>query len=393
MSLLSPHHQKFKDCFAGLTDSLIVPSASQHDAEQNTPPEFLMKLADEGVLGAFLSADCGGAGWDILTQGLLCEEVGRGSVSLLSLLAVHSMVCRVISKWGLAEQKEYWLPLLASGRAIGAFALTEPETGSDARNVKTKLTATGGGFVLNGRKRWISFGQAADVFLVFADSEQGPAAVLVERNMPGITVTPINGLLGFRAAMLAELVFQDVSLPASALVGKPGFGFSHICNTALDQGRFVIAWGSVGLAQACLDASIAYSSMRIQFGVPISEHQMIQNMLSGMIADTRAARALCQAATAVKADGDPASIVDMSIAKFFTSKVAMRAAADALQIHGANGYGNGYPVERYFRDAKALEIIEGSSQILGQLISRQVCAAEIAKRSEARYGVKSETAA
>ncbi len=307
---------------------------------------------------------------DMVTFGLLNEELGRGCSSLRSLLTVHSMVIQAVQRWGRREIKERWLPKLASGEAIGAFALSEPDVGSDASAIQARATATPEGYLLNGRKKWITSGQIADLFLVFARYEERPCAFLVERERAGLTILPLKGLLGLRASMPAELHFQQCLIPKSSLVGGEGFGVSAVAASALDLGRYSVACGCVGLAQACLDAVLSYTENRRQFGVELKEHQLVQQMVTNMLVTVQAARLLCYHAGALKDQGDPRMIMQTWSAKYFASRTAMRAASDAVQLHGANGCSNAYPVQRYFRDAKIMEIIEGSTQIQQVTIAR-----------------------
>lgn len=253
---------------------------------------------------------------------------------------------------------------------MGAFALSEPNIGSDAKHVETIATPTADGFVLNGQKKWISGGFLADLYLVLAQCEGKPTAFLLKRDTPGLSVELITGMLGFRSAMLAELNLDGCVIPSDNLVGKPGSGFSYIVGTALDHGRLCVGWGSVGLAQACLEACLSYTEERIQFGVPIKNHQLIQQLIADMVTETNAARMLCHGATLSREAGEPEAIMQVSMAKYFASRVAAKAAMDAVQIHGANGCSADYPVQRYMRDGKILEIIEGSSQIQQMLIAR-----------------------
>jgi glutaryl-CoA dehydrogenase (non-decarboxylating) len=273
------------------------------------------------------------------------------------------MVAHVLCKWGSQYQKEHWIPKLASGEAIAAFALSEPNAGSDAKSVETTATPSGNFYILNGKKKWITYGQIADLFLVFTQCEGKPTAFLVEKNRPGLSIKPIVGILGTRASMLAELHLDDCQIPQENLVCRQGFGFSHVASSALDRGRYSVAWGCVGIGQACLEACLQYTSQRQQFGVYLKEHQIIRQMISEAIANVKAARLLCYQAGYLQEIGDPRSISETSIAKYFASTMAVKVASDAVQIHGGNGCSSDYPVERYFRDAKIMEIIEGSTQI------------------------------
>jgi glutaryl-CoA dehydrogenase (non-decarboxylating) len=334
---LTPQQQSDRATFRAFVDEEIVPHANQCDREERTPLQLIEKLAQKGYLGAILPKDIGGSGMDTIAYGLLNEEIGRGCSSLRSLLTVHSMVSYALLKWGSKSQKEYWIPKLATGEVIAAFALSEPNVGSDAKSVETTAILSGDSYILNGQKKWITYGQIADVFLVFAQYEGKPSAFLVEKNSPGLSIKPISGMLGVRASMLAELHLNDCRIPQENLVCRQGFGFSHVASSALDYGRYSVAWGCVGIAQACLEACIHYTSQRKQFGV----------YQAGYLKDI----------------SDPKSIMETSIAKYFASTMATKAASDAVQIHGGNGCSSEYSVQRYFRDAKIMEIIEGSTQI------------------------------
>jgi len=360
---LTPQQKNAQLEFRAFVNAEIVPQANQYDQQERTPPQLIKKLAQTGYLGAVLPQEFSGTGMDMITYGLLNEEIGSGCSSLRSLLTVHCMVAHALCKWGNKSQKNYWLPKLASGELIAAFALSEPNVGSDAKSVETTATLSGDAYILDGHKKWITYGQIADVFLVFAQCEGKPSAFLVEKNSPGLSIKPIFGMLGVRASMLAELHLNDCRIPQENLVGRLGFGFSYVASSALDYGRYSVAWGSVGIAQACLSACIRYTSERKQFGVYLKEHQLMRQMITNMIANVKAARLLCYQAGYLKDTGDPSSIIETSIAKYFASTIASQVASDAVQIHGGNGCSSEYPVERYLRDAKIMEIIEGSTQI------------------------------
>ncbi|MEH2382486.1 MAG: acyl-CoA dehydrogenase family protein [Nostoc sp.] len=360
---LSVQQKNAKAEFRAFVNQEICPDAGEWDRKEFTPPELINKIAQRGFLGAILPQEYGGQGMDMITYGILNEEIGRGCSSVRSLLTVHNMVAHALCKWGNKSQKQYWLPKFASAETIAAFALSEPNVGSDAKSVETTATLAGDVYVLDGQKKWITYGQIADVFLVFAKCEGKPTAFLVEKNSPGLLIKPISGMLGVRASMLAELYFHDCRIPQDNLVGRLGFGFSYVASSALDYGRYSVAWGSVGIAQACLEACIEYTSQRKQFGVYLKEHQLIRQMMTEMIANVKAARLLCYQAGYLKEIGDPSSIIETSIAKYLASTTATKVVNDAVQIHGANGCTSEYSVARYLRDAKIMEIIEGSTQI------------------------------
>src|SRR5579864_718425 len=358
---LTFEQQRLRTAFREFADAHIVPHANAWDRAERMPAEVVRQLADKGYLGAVLPADCGGAGFDMVGFGLLNEELGRGCSSIRSLLTVHSMAALTIWRWGTEAQKAQWLKKLGQGQAIAAFALTEPEAGSDAREIRTEAVVSGDDFLLSGHKKWITFAQIADLFLMFAKSQRGPCAFLVERDTPGLVISPVDGMLGTRASMMAELHLEQCRVPKKNLVGAPGFGLSHIASSALDCGRYSVAWGCVGIAQACLESCLQYTGRRKQFGALLQDHQLVQRMITRMVVETKAARLLCWNAGRLKYAGDPASVVETSAAKYFACKTAARAARDAVQVHGAIGCINEYAPERLFRDAKLMEIIEGSN--------------------------------
>jgi glutaryl-CoA dehydrogenase (non-decarboxylating) len=360
---LTPEQRAARAEFRAFAAESIVPHAGRWDREEAIPMELVDKLRGRRYLGSNVSPEHGGVGRDMITYGLLTEEIARGCSSVRSLLTVHDMVAHAIQRWGSREQKERYLPRMAKGEILGALALSEPNAGSDAKSVETTAAEDGGGWVLNGRKKWTTFGQIAGLFLVLAQADGKPTAFLVERESPGFTVQPLKGIVGTRASMLAELFLEDCRVPKGQLLGRPGFGVSHVIAAALEQGRYSVAWGSVGIAQACLDACRTYAAGRRQFGAPLADHQLIRAMLTEMIVDVRAARLLCLRAGYLRDTGDPGSFMETMAAKYFASRVATRAANDAVQIHGANGMTEEYPVFRYLRDSKVTEIIEGSTQI------------------------------
>lgn len=367
---LSAPQQAAQAEFRRFMDEHVAPFADEFDRRQETPAELVAEMSRRGQLGGLVPAQYGGAGMDAITWGLLCEEVGRASASLLSLFTVHGMVAQALQKWGTVQQREQWLPRLASGASIGAFGLSEPGAGSDAGHGSSTAVQDGDDWVLDGEKCWISFAQVATLFLIVAQVEGQLTAFLVERDTPGLRIEPMPGMSGFRSAMLGRVLMKGCRIPAGNLVGRVGFGFSHVAGTALDHGRYSIAWGCVGLSQAALDASLAYAGQRKTFGVPLVEHQLIQGMLADMMTQVRAARLLCQRASELKEARDPALIMETSIAKYFASRTANLVAGHAVQIHGAQGCTDHSVVQRYLRDAKIMDIIEGSNEIQQILISR-----------------------
>lgn len=341
----------------------IAPHADRWERDDGFPVELVAELRGVGLLGAPLPEEVGGSGLDPVAYGLLTEEVGRGCSSVRSLLTVHDMSTLAVHRWGSPRLRDELVPAMARGESLVAFALSEPAVGSDAASVETEARRENGHFILSGRKRWITCGRIADLFLVVARGEGGPVALLVDADSPGFTRTPIPGMSGTGASHLAELAFEECRVPEERLVGRPGFGFSAVAGTALDHGRYSVAWGAVGIAQASLDAATRYTEERHQFGEPLRDRQLVRRKLTDMIADTRAARLLCYRAGHLRAAGSPGTLAETQVAKYFASRAAARAARAAVQLHGANGLSPDYPVGRYLRDAQVTEIIEGSTQI------------------------------
>jgi alkylation response protein AidB-like acyl-CoA dehydrogenase len=355
----------------------IEPHAAWIDREEHIPPAVIRALADRGFLGTGFPEALGGpAGADAdpvaasIRHGLLHEALGAASASVQGLVNVHHMAGSAIARWGTKAQKSAWIPRLAAGEVLAALAITEPNVGSDAASVETTATRTNAGYILQGTKRWITCGQIADIFVLLANTESGPAAFIVPRVTPGLSVVPIKGILGCRGYMLAELRLENCRLGDDFVLGKPGFGLTHVVSAGLDAGRFNLAWGCVGLARACLDAAFSYSRQRKQFDRQLSEFQLVQRMISRMMTEVHAARLMCWHASVLRGRRDPAAIKESTMAKYYASGMVNRVAHDALQIHGANGCGPDYPLERYVRDARIMEIIEGSSEILEIAIAR-----------------------
>ncbi len=367
---LTVQQKKDQEAFRAFVQEEIMPEANRYDQEECTPPELIQKIARMGYLGALVPQEYGGVGMDMITFGLLAEELGRGCSSIRSLLTVHSMVIHALLRWGSRHLKNLWLPRLASGEVLGAFGLSEPNVGSDAQGVETTATLYSGDYILNGTKKWTTYGQIADLYLIFAQYNGSVSAFLVERDTPGLSVKPITGILGTHASMLAEIHLHDCCIPSTNIVGGRGFGIASVATSCLDIGRYTVAWGCVGIAQACLEASLRYSSERKQFGVFLKEHQLIQQMITNMLTNVQAARLLCYQAGYLKDTGDPNTVMETWIAKYFASTTASQAAHDAVQIHGANGCTKEYDVQRYLRDSVVMEIIEGSTQIQQTTIAK-----------------------
>jgi len=376
---LSPTQREAQSRFAAFVDEHIAPHGATWDREGAVPMEIRDLLRGEGYLGAGLPEEAGGGGMDALLYGLLTEEIARACSSTRSLLTVHDMSAYTIWRWGRTHLDPEVLRRLTSGERLAAIALSEPDAGSDAAAIATSARIDGDSFVLNGHKKWVTFGQVADDFMVFArclGEKDGKSmdgklmALLVAGDTPGLTRRPMTKIVGTRATLVAELFFEDCRVPADQILGKIGFGLSHVAATALDQGRFSVAWGSAGIARACVEASFEYTGERVAFGKAIADHQLVRRKLTEMLTQTQAARLMCCRAATLRQCGDPAATAETLMAKYTASRAAVAAANAAVQLFGGNGLTEDYPVERYLRDAKVTEIIEGSSQIQQNLIPR-----------------------
>jgi alkylation response protein AidB-like acyl-CoA dehydrogenase len=332
------------------------------------------KIAEQGYLGAIVPQEYGGAGLDYLTYGLIVEEVGRGCSAMRTVVSVNtSLVCSAILRWGTEEQKQHYLPKLCKGEWLGCFGLTEPDTGSDAANQKTRARKTDGGWVINGSKMWISLGNHAKVALVFAQTDpekkhRGLAAFLVDTDQPGFQPQVIHHKLGLRGSDTAAISLDDVEVPEDGMLGEIGDGFK-VAMSSLDSGRYSVAAGCVGICQGSLDASVKYAKEREQFGRPIASFQLVQEMLADISLETDASRMLVWRAGYLKDTGQP-NTRETSVAKLYATEAAIKCANTAIQVHGGSGYVDDYPVERYFRDVRVTSLYEGTSQIQKLIIGR-----------------------
>jgi alkylation response protein AidB-like acyl-CoA dehydrogenase len=358
-------HEKFK----AFVKENVEPCAEVWDREQKIPESVIAMLAKSGYLGCSLPTQYEGQGWDTVTFGLLNEALGRGSSSLTGLLTVQTMVSKALLKWGSTEQIKKWIPPLAKGEIIGAFALTEPGAGSDIDSLVTEFTQLDGGCLsLNGAKKWITFAQFASLFLVFGKLGDRSLACLVPRETPGLEVEPIRDLMGFRAAGLAKLVFKNVEVPSANVVGKPGFALSHVAPVGLHYGRISTACSASGLLRGCFEESVAWASTRKISGRPLGDIGMVRSLISRMGTDLEAGSFLCYSACRAADENLPEAFQRAVMAKYFTSRAAVGAASDAVQIQGAAGCHGSSPVSRFYRDAKIMEIIEGTTQIHEHLL-------------------------
>jgi butyryl-CoA dehydrogenase len=356
------------------TDNEIVERARENDRNEHFDVELVRMIADQGYLGAIVPREYGGAGLDYLTYGLVVEEIGRGDSAMRTVISVQtSLVCSSILRWGTEEQKHEYLPKLCSGEWLGCFGLTEPDTGSDAANQRTRARKTDSGWVINGAKMFISLGNHAKVALIFAQTDpekahRGLACFLVDTDQPGFQPQEIHHKMGLRGSDTASISVDDVEASDESMLGEVGDGFK-IAMSALDSGRYSVAAGCVGICQGSVDASVRYSKERQQFGRPIASFQLVQAMIADMAVETDAARMLVWRAAYLKDTGQP-NTTETSIAKLYATEAAIRCANNAIQVHGGSGYVDDYPVERYLRDVRVTTLYEGTSQIQKLIIGR-----------------------
>ena len=375
---LTDEQRLIKETARAFSDREVAPRATRNAREHHFDLELVGKIADQAYLGSIVPREYGGAGLDYITYGILAEEIGRGCSAMRTVISVQtSLVCSTILKWGTEEQKQRYLPLLCSGEWLGCFGLTEPDTGSDAANQKTRATRQeDGSWRINGSKMWISMGNHAKLALIFAQTDpelkhKGLACFLVETDdQPGFQPSEIHGKMGLHASDTAQIGLDDVVAGPDAILGQVGEGFK-VAMSALDSGRFSVAAGCVGLCEASLDASVAYAKERTQFGRPIAAFQLVQEMLADMKVRTDAARLLVYRAGTLKDQGRP-STTETSIAKYYATEAACWCADRAIQVHGGSGYVDDHPVERYFRDARVTTLYEGTSQIQKLIIGRSL---------------------
>lgn len=352
----------------------VAPHVVEWDRAENVDKSIVKKLGSLGFLGLTVPEEYGGSGGDHLAYCLVTEELGRGDSSVRGIVSVSlGLVAKTIAAWGDEEQKRQWLPGLTSGDAVGCFGLTEPGTGSDAGNLTTRAVRDGGDYVINGSKMFITNGTWADVVLLFARTNDTPghkgiSAFLVPADTPGLTRRTIHGKLGLRGQATAEVVLEDVRVPAATLIGPEGKGFS-IAMSALAKGRMSVAAGCVGIAQAALDAAVGYAGEREQFGKAIAGYQLVQELISDIAVDVDAARLLTWRVADLIDRGEEFATA-ASKAKLFASEAAVRAANNALQVFGGYGYIDEYPVGKLLRDARVMTLYEGTSQIQKLIIGR-----------------------
>jgi alkylation response protein AidB-like acyl-CoA dehydrogenase len=372
---LSPEQELIRDTAREFLEREVVPYARDWDRSEAMDRAIVGKLAEIGFLGASLPAEHGGMGLDTISYCLVMEELGRADSSVRGIVSVQNgLVGKTVARWATDEQRNEWLPRLASGDALGCYALTEPGSGSDPASLTTRAERDGDDWLLTGSKIFITLGTWAKLALVFARSgEEGARGItcfLVPTDSAGFEARPIKGKLGLRAQDTGELFLEQVRVPDSARLGAEGEGFK-VAMSALDNGRISLAAGCVGIAQGCLDASVAYAQERMQFGKPIAGFQLVQELLADISVEAEAARLLTWRAAAL-ADRGERHTLESSVAKYYASEVSVRAANAAVQVHGGYGYVDEYPVGKYLRDARVTTLYEGTSQVQKLIIGRHL---------------------
>lgn len=356
-----------RDMVRDFAEREVAPHIQEWDAKGEYHPEVLYKMGEEGILGLPIPERFGGGGFDYVSFALACEELEAVDTFLRVVMSVHvGLNSLTLHQWGTEEQKKRWLVPQAKGEKLATFGLTEPGAGSDAGNIQTRAVLQGDHYVLNGEKMWISLANTADHFLVFATIDpskkhHGLVALVLERGMEGLTTGSLHGKLGVRAGDTGWLNFNNVKVPVENRIGEEGEGFK-IAMSAIDQGRFTVGAGAVGLIRASLDASLKYCHEREAFGQEIGRFELVQQMIAKMVAGYESSRLLILQAAALKNQGIR-NTRETSLAKWVACDHAFNAANDAIEIHGAYGYSSEYPVERYMRNSRGAVIYEGTREV------------------------------
>ena len=374
---LTSDQKMLQDQVKKFADSVLAPVAPDIDKSVEFPWDNMKKMAKLGLLGIIIPEKYGGAGFDYISLAIAIEEISRACASTGVIVAVNnSLVGYPIMQFGSEEQKKKYLPLLCKGEKLGAFGLTEPNAGSDVAAMESTARLAGDTYILNGTKRFITNAGEAGVYVVFAYTNKelkhkGISTFIVERDIPGFSLGKHEDLMGIRATANCELIFEDVRIPKESLLGKEGEGFK-ICMNTLDVSRIDIGAQAVGIAQSALDEAVRYSKERKAFGQPICNFQMVQSMLAEMATEIQAARMLVYFAGHCKNKGMTRFSLESAMAKYYGASMAVDVARKAVQIHGGYGYTKEYPVERIYRDAKILELYEGTSEIQKIVIAREL---------------------
>ena len=374
---LTNDQKMLQDQVKKFADSVLAPVAPDIDKSAEFPWDNIKKMAKLGLLGIIIPEEYGGAGFDYISLAIAIEEISRACASTGVIVAVNnSLVGYPIMQFGNEEQKKEYLPLLCKGEKLGAFGLTEPNAGSDVAAMESTARLDGDTYILNGTKRFITNAGEAGIYVVLAYTNKelkhkGISAFIVEREIPGFSLGKHEDLMGIRATANCELIFEDVRIPKESLLGKEGEGFK-ICMNTLDVSRIDIGAQAVGIAQSALDEAVRYSKERKAFGQPICNFQMVQSMLAEMATEIQAARMLVYFAGHCKNKGMTRFSLESAMAKYYAASIAVDVARKAVQIHGGYGYTKEYPIERIYRDAKILELYEGTSEIQKVVIAREL---------------------
>jgi len=372
---LTEEQKMFKAMAREFAKRELLPIAREDDRNEYYRPEIIKKMASLGLVGALLPQEYGGLGLDNITYATIVEEIGCVNFAyvVIVFMVQLGLVELTILNWGTREQKEKYLPRLATGELLGCFGAVEPNVGSDASAVETTALPDKDKWVINGSKTWITSASMADIAIILAQTDKskgrkGLTTFLVETKTPGFTTQEIKGKLGIRAANTSELRLTDCRIPRENVIGEVGHGL-RVVLSAIDNARFAMSAGCVGIAQACIDASVKYAQERQQFNRPIGQFQLIQEMIADMIVETEAARYLVYQVGYLRDKGLPYSR-ETAIAKYYASKVAMQAADKAIQIHGSYGYSDEFPVERYYRDARVAPVFAGTNEMQKLIIAQ-----------------------
>lgn len=364
---LTQEHELIRESAEKFAKNEIAPNIRELDRAHTSDPETLKKMGESGLMGIGIPAKYGGTDTDYISLGLVCEEFEKADTSARVVMSVHSgLHCMTLLQWGTEEQKMRWLPKLATGEHIGAFGLTEPNAGSDAINIKTTAKKDGDFYVLNGSKTWISLADYATHFLVITklsetDAKAPYAAFIVERNAAGFSSRPLKGKLGVRAGNTGEIFFDNVRVPAADMIGQEGDGFK-VAMSALDHGRYTVAAGAVGIITACLDACVSYANDRKVGDEVIGKKQLVQQLIASMARGRDIGRLLYYQVGWMKNQG-LRHTREVSMAKWVNCEAAFDAAHKAVEVHGAYGFSDEFPVERYFRNSRGAMIYEGTHEI------------------------------
>ncbi len=364
---LTQEHELIREMAYKFGQNEVLPGLAERDREHTSDATMLEKMAEAGILGMSIPEKFHGSNTDYISLGIVCEELERADTTARVVMSVHSgLHCMTILQWGTDEQKERWLPALAKGDRWGAFGLTEPNAGSDASSLRTTATKDGDSYILNGEKTWISLADYAHQFLVIArlansDLKSPFAAFIVDRNTPGFSSRAIKGKLGVRAGNTGQIFFENMRVPAENMLGEEGDGFK-VAMSALDHGRYTVAAGAVGIITACLDASVKYANDRTVQGEAIGKKQLVQQMIASMARGRDIGRLLYYQVGWMKNVG-LRHTREVSMAKWTNCEAAFDAANKAVEIHGAYGFSDEFPVERYFRNSRGAMIYEGTHEI------------------------------